>query len=64
MESVDGDAKFTCAGPMMNGTTIRMGKTAVLDVQGIKVIVASRPAQVSEPPIDINIFMRACIPAD
>jgi microcystin degradation protein MlrC len=45
VRSVHGEGRFTCKGPMMTGTTYIMGATAVLELEGIAVIVASRPQQ-------------------
>lgn len=40
------DGRFVLTGPMMRGTTINLGRTAVLGIGGLEVVVASHRAQV------------------
>ncbi|MEA2513377.1 MAG: hypothetical protein QOJ59_2864 [Thermomicrobiales bacterium] len=44
-----GDGVFTNLGPMGQGGTTRMGRTATLGIDGIGVIVCERPVQASDP---------------
>lgn len=46
------DGRFLCKGPFLRGVPVEMGPTALLDVAGIKVIVASRAMAVT----DVNLF--------
>lgn len=46
------DGRFRCQGPVLRGVTIEMGPTALLEVDGIKVIVSSRALAVT----DVNLF--------
>ena len=48
------DGRYVNEGPMMAGLAVDLGPTAVIDVEGIMVIVTSR----AESPIDLNIFRR------
>jgi microcystin degradation protein MlrC len=40
-----GDGSFTCTGPMMGGTAMRLGPTALLRVGGVRIVVSSRKMQ-------------------
>ncbi|HKG26997.1 MAG TPA: MlrC C-terminal domain-containing protein, partial [Thermomicrobiales bacterium] len=44
-----GDGVFTNLGPMGQGGTTRLGRTAALDVAGVEVVVCERPVQASDP---------------
>ncbi|HET9660044.1 MAG TPA: MlrC C-terminal domain-containing protein, partial [Thermomicrobiales bacterium] len=46
------DGRFVNEGPMMAGVTVDLGPSAVIQVQGIEVLVTSR----AETPIDLNVF--------
>lgn len=46
------DGGFRCAGPMLRGVEVQMGPSALLEVSGIKVVVASRALAVT----DVNLF--------
>ena len=46
------DGEFVCAGPMWKGVKFSMGKTAVVDVAGIQIIISSVPTAV----MDLNVF--------
>lgn len=46
------DGSYVNDGPMMAGVAVELGRTAVLDVGGIDVLVTSR----AETPIDLNVF--------
>ena len=44
-----GDGAFTGEGPMYRGNAIRLGPVALMETGGVRVIVAGRPMQASEP---------------
>jgi microcystin degradation protein MlrC len=44
-----GDGVFANVGPMGQGGTTRLGRTATLDVAGVEVVVCERPVQASDP---------------
>ena len=46
------DGRYVNAGPMHAGVTVDLGRTVVLEVEGIAVIVTER----AESPIDLNVF--------
>jgi len=46
------DGRFRCQGPVLRGVTVEMGPTALLEIDGIKVIVASRALAVT----DVSLF--------
>ncbi|MCC5970086.1 MAG: M81 family metallopeptidase [Pararhodobacter sp.] len=46
------DGRFRCQGPVLRGVQVEMGPTALLEVDGIRVIVASRALAVT----DVNLF--------
>ncbi len=46
------DGRYVNAGPMHTGVTVDLGRTAVLRVEGIDVLVTER----AESPIDLNVF--------
>ena len=47
-----GDGEFVCEGPMWKGVAFSMGPSAVLQIDGIEVIVSSVPTAV----MDLNVF--------
>ncbi|WP_144186067.1 M81 family metallopeptidase [Elioraea rosea] len=40
-----GDGRFTCTGPMTRGNAADLGPTALLEIEGVNVVVASRKMQ-------------------
>lgn len=46
------DGQFVVTGPMATGTTIRMGRTAVLDTGKIQIVVSEKRAE----PFDLGVF--------
>jgi len=46
------DGQFTVTGPMATGTTIRMGRTAVLDTGKIQIVVSEKRSE----PFDLGVF--------
>jgi microcystin degradation protein MlrC len=52
-----GDGVFTNLGPMGNGGTTRLGRTATLDVDGVEIVVCERPVQAFDP----GLFLAAGI---
>jgi microcystin degradation protein MlrC len=48
------DGRYVNEGPMMAGLSVDLGPTAMIDVEGISVIVTTR----AESPIDLNVFRR------
>ena len=46
------DGSYVCDGPMWKGVAFSMGPTALLDINGIEVIVSSVPTSV----MDLNVF--------
>jgi microcystin degradation protein MlrC len=46
------DGQFTVTGPMATGTTVRMGRTAVLDTGKMQIVVSERRAE----PFDLGVF--------
>jgi microcystin degradation protein MlrC len=46
------DGQFVVTGPMATGTTIRMGRTAVLDTGKMQIVVSERRAE----PFDLGVF--------
>lgn len=46
------DGRFQCKGPVLRGVPVEMGPTALLEIEGIKVIVSSRALAVT----DVNLF--------
>ncbi|MBV8394253.1 MAG: M81 family metallopeptidase [Alphaproteobacteria bacterium] len=46
------DGQFTVTGPMATGTTVRMGKTAVLDTGKMQIVVSEKRAE----PYDLGVF--------
>ncbi len=46
------DGRYVNAGPMFAGVTVDLGRTVVLAVEGIAVLVTER----AESPIDLNVF--------
>lgn len=46
------DGRYINAGPMHAGVTVDLGRTAVLEIEGIAVLVTER----AESPIDLNVF--------
>jgi microcystin degradation protein MlrC len=46
------DGAFACAGPVLRGTRVEMGPTALLQIGGIRAVVASRALAVT----DLNLF--------
>jgi len=46
------DGQFVVTGPMATGTTIRMGRTAVLDTGRMQIVVSERRAE----PYDLGVF--------
>ena len=46
------DGQFTVTGPMATGTTVRMGRTAVLDTGKMQIVVSERRAE----PYDLGVF--------
>jgi microcystin degradation protein MlrC len=51
------DGEFTVTGPMMTGTRIRMGRTAVLDTGTMQIVVSERRTE----PVDLGVFTHAGI---
>jgi len=46
------DGQFVVTGPMATGTTIRMGRTAVLDTGKIQIVISEKRAE----PFDLGVF--------
>lgn len=46
------DGRFCCKGPVLRGVPVEMGPTALLEIEGIKVIVSSRALAIT----DVNLF--------
>jgi microcystin degradation protein MlrC len=46
------DGQFTVTGPMATGTTMRMGRTAVLDTGNIQIVVSEKRCE----PYDLGVF--------
>jgi microcystin degradation protein MlrC len=46
-----GDGVFANAGPMAHGGTTRLGRTALLAVDGVEVVVCERPVQAADPAL-------------
>jgi microcystin degradation protein MlrC len=46
------DGAFRCAGPVLRGVEVQMGPVALLQVDGVRVVVASRALAVT----DVNLF--------
>ncbi len=46
------DGEFTVTGPMATGTTVRMGRTAVLDTGKMQIVVSEKRAE----PFDLGVF--------
>jgi len=46
------DGQFTVTGPMATGTTVRMGRTAVLDTGKMQIVVSEKRAE----PFDLGVF--------
>jgi len=46
------DGQFTVTGPMATGTTVRMGRTAVLDTGKMQIVVSEKRAE----PYDLGVF--------
>lgn len=46
-----GDGKFTATGPMYRGARMDLGRMALLEIGGVRVIVSSRAAQVADQSI-------------
>ena len=46
------DGEFTVTGPMATGSTIRMGRTAVLDTGAMQIVVSERRSE----PFDLGVF--------
>lgn len=42
------DGRFTCDGPMLRGVTLSMGQAACLRVEGVDVVLCSRPTAVTD----------------
>jgi microcystin degradation protein MlrC len=47
-----GDGRFTCAGPMWKGVAFSMGPSALVRIDGVRVIISSVPTAV----MDLNVF--------
>ena len=46
------DGQFTVTGPMATGTTVRMGRTAVLDTGKMQIVISEKRAE----PYDLGVF--------
>jgi microcystin degradation protein MlrC len=46
------DGQFVVTGPMATGTTVRMGRTAVLDTGKIQIVVSEKRSE----PYDLGVF--------
>jgi len=46
------EGRFRCAGPVLRGVEVEMGPVALLEVDGVRVVVASRALAVT----DVNLF--------
>jgi microcystin degradation protein MlrC len=51
------DGNYTITGPMFTGMRLSLGRTVVLETQGIQVVVSERPQE----PYDIGLFTHAGI---
>ena len=51
-ESTATDGEFKVTGPMATGSTIRMGRTAVLDTGKIEIVVSEQRSE----PFDVGVF--------
>lgn len=48
VEALSEDGAFVCDGPMWAGMTVRLGRSALVDISGIKVVIASSNLQVTD----------------
>src|SRR5690606_11950361 len=51
------DGRYTVTGPMFTGMQLSLGRTVVLDVDGVLILVSEKPQE----PFDVGIFTHAGI---